>query len=158
MAPAHGMIPVNEPEPLATTSPPGRIIRALQPLAQSVRCVLGATPVTPPTIDAQFTRLGAVERAAEVLRYTSARFGYWLSPGGTLRAVLRASLALALVIAIPTITVGPAVILLLEGAAAASSSLAIIVANLAALSLSLITAVIGFAVLIALIRSFLRRK
>ena len=155
MVPMPEKMRTNKPAPLKlVVRTPGRFVCAVQ----SIRRMLGAQPIRRPAIDPQLTRLAAVERAAEVLRYTTARAEYWLSPGGTLRAALRASIKIALIIAIPTITVGPVVILLLEGAAAASSSLAIIAANFAALSISLITAVIGFAVLIALIRIFLRPK
>lgn len=120
--------------------------------------MIGATPITPPVIDRSLTRLPSIDRAAEVLRYSTRQAEYWLSPGGTLRAVLRLSLKIALLLGMPVLIVGPVVLLLLEGIAAASASLATVAANLAALSISLIIAVVGFAVLIALIRSFLRRK
>jgi hypothetical protein len=152
------MTPTNEPAPLATRPTPGRIGRAVQSLALTARHALGVKPVALPIIDAQLTRFSAVERAAEVLRYSTARAEFWLSPGGTLRAVLRMSLKLALLIGLPVLILGPVVLLLLEGAAAASAALATIAANLAALSASLILAVVGFAVLTALGRSLLRSK
>ena len=133
---------------------PGRIARAVQ----HVRHMLGAKPIRRPIVDPELTRRAPIERAAEVVRYSIARAEYWLSPGGTLRSILRFCIKAALLIGLPAIIVGPVVLLLLEGALAASASLAAIAANLAALSISLITAVIGFAVLIALIRIFLRRK
>ena len=133
-------------------------MRATQALAQGFRERIGATGIPPPRVDQQLVRLSVIERLAEVLRYTLRRAEHWLSPGGTLRAVLRLSLKLALLTGIPVCIVGPVVLLLLEGAAAASASLVTIAANLAALSISLITAVLGFAVLIALVRTFLRKK
>lgn len=148
----------DNPAPLATIRPRGRIVRAAQSFAQSIREALGARPVAPPVIDARLTQLPAIERAAEVLRYSVARTEYWLSAGGTLRAVLRASLKLALLIGLPALIIGPVILLLLEGVAAASASLAATAANLAALSISLIGAVTGFAVLIAIVRTLLRRK
>ena len=144
----------NEGALTAIERPPGRIARA----ALHLRSVLGAKPIQPPIVDPQLTRHAPIERAAEVVRYSIARAEYWLSPGGTLRSVLRLCIKAALLIGLPVIIVGPVVLLLLEGAVAASALLAAIAANLAALSISLITAVIGFAVLIALVRSFLRRK
>ena len=144
----------NEAALTAIERPPGRIARS----ALHLRSVLGAKPIQPPVVDPQLTQHAPIERAAEVVRYSIARAEYWLSPGGTLRGVLRLCIRAALLIGLPAIIVGPVVLLLLEGAVAASASLAIIAANLAALSISLITAVIGFAVLIALVRSFLRRK
>lgn len=144
--------------PLATAQPPGRMIRAGQSLAQTTRKALSATPVPLPVIDPELTRYPAIERSAEVIRYSTAKAEYWLSPGGTLRSVLRLCIKVALLFGLPVIIIGPVVLLALEYLAAASASLAIIAANLAALSISLITAVIGFAVLIALFWSFLRRK
>ncbi len=120
--------------------------------------MIGAQAIPTPSVDPQLVRLSVIERSAEVVRYTLWRAEHWLSPGGTLRAVLRLSTKLALLIGIPVLTIGPVVLLLLEGAAAASASLVAIAANLAAMSISLIAAVLGFAVLTALLRTFLRRK
>ena len=152
------MTPTNEPAPLAATPPPGRIVLATQALAHGFRQMIGAQAIPAPRVDPQLVRLSVIERSAEVVHYTLWRAEHWLSPGGTLRAVLRLSLKLALLIGIPVLTVGPVVLLLIEGVAAASASLVTIAGNLAALSISLITAVLGFAVLTALVRTFLRRK
>ena len=133
-------------------------MRTKQARAQGFRQRIGATGIPSPRVDPQLVRLSVIERLAEVLRYTLQRAEHWLSPGGTLRALLRLSLRLALLTGIPACIIGPVVLLLLEGAAAASASLVTIAANLAALSISLITAVLGFAVLTALVRTFLRKK
>lgn len=133
---------------------PGRIGRVVQQL----RLMLGAEPIRRPSVDPGLTRRGPIERAAEVVRYALARAEYWLSPGGTLRSVLKLCIKVALLIGLPAVTIGPVILLLLEGAAAASASLAAIAANLAAMSISLITAVIGIAVLIAIVRILLRRN
>ncbi len=131
---------------------------AARSLASTTRQTLGAAPITRPVIDRELTRLPPIERAAEVLRYSARQAEYWLSPGGTLRAVLRLSLKLALLLGLPVLIIGPVVLLLLEGIAAATAALAAIAANLAGLSVSLLIAVIGFAVLAALGRNFIRRK
>ena len=135
-----------------------RATRAKKPPAQGFRHRIGATGIPTPRVDPQLVRLSVIERLAEVMRYTLRRAEHWLSPGGTLRAVLRLSLKLALLTGIPACTIGPVVLLLLEGAAAASALTVTIAAHLAAMSLSLITAVLGFAVLTALVRTFLRKK
>ena len=135
-----------------------RATRAKKPPAQGFRQRIGATGIPSPRVDPHLARLSVIERLAEVLRYTLLRAEHWLSPGGTLRAVLRLSFKLALLTGIPAYTIGPVVLLLLEGGAAASASAVTIAANLAALSISLITAVLGFAVLTALVRTFLRKK
>lgn len=75
-----------------------------------------------------------------------------------MRSVLRLCIKAALLLGLPVIIIGPVVLLALEYLAAASASLAIVAANLADLSISLIVAFIGFAVLIALIRSHLRHR
>lgn len=93
-----------------------------------------------------------------MLRYSVLRAEHWVSPHGTIRAILRLSLKVALLLGLPVIFIGPVVLLLLDGMAAATAALAIIAANLASLSISLLVAVIGFAVLAALGRSFLRRR
>lgn len=133
-------------------------MRTKQPPAQGFRQKIGGTEIPAPRVDPQLVRLSVIERLAEVLLYTLRRAEHWLSPGGTLRALLRLSLKLALLTGIPACIIGPVVLLLLEGAAAASASLVTIAANLAALSISLITAVLGGAVLTALVRTFLRKK
>ena len=97
------MTPTNEPAPLATTPQPGRIVRAGQSLAHGFRQMVGAQAVPTPRVDAELVRLPVIERSAEVVRYTLWRTEYWLSPGGTLRAVLRLSLKLALLIGLPAL-------------------------------------------------------
>ena len=133
-------------------------MRANHSLAHAFRQMVGAQAIPTPVVDPQLASLSPVERSAEVLRYTLRRAEHWLSPGGTLRAVLRLSLKLALLIGVPTLIIGPALLLLLRGAADASALLATLAANLAALSISLITAALGFAVLAALLRKFFRGK
>lgn len=64
-------------------------MRANQSLAHAFRQMVGAQAIPTPGVDPELARLGAIERSAEVLRYTLRRAEYWLSPGGTLRAVLR---------------------------------------------------------------------
>jgi len=152
------MTQTNEPAPLATTPPPGRIVRATQGLAHGFRHLVGAQDISAPRIDPKLTRLPVIERSAEVLRYTFRRTEHWLSPGGTLRAVVRLSLKLALLVGIQVLIVGPVMLLLLEGAAAASALLVTVAVNLAAMSFSLIIAVLGVAVLTALMRTLLRKK
>ena len=143
---------------LANPPPPGLVVRVTQSLTQSARHAIGAKPIALPYIDRELVRLSATERSAEVLRYSVTRAEYWLSPGGTLRAVLRISIKFSLLIGLPALLLVPVAIFVLEGVVAASALLAIIAANLAAMSISLIAAVIGFAVLAALVWGLLRRK
>lgn len=152
------MTPPTDRRTLAVNPPSGRMVRMAAACAAGVRRMLCARPVPLPVPARRLSRLDAVERAAEVLRYSLACAEHWLSPGGILRAVLRVSILLSLLIGLPTLIVGLIVLLFLQGAAAASAALASLAANLAAMSVSLISAVIGFTVLTALLRHLLRRK
>ena len=143
---------------LARQPPPGIIVRAGQSLVQNTRRMLGATPVPLPVVDPQLGKLPVIERAAEVVRYSVLRAEYWMSAAGTLRAVLRISIKVALLIGMPTLIIGPVVMLLLEGAVAASALLLTLTANLLAICVSLLMATVGFAVLLAILRSMPRRK
>jgi hypothetical protein len=104
-------------------------MRATQSLTHGFRRIIGAQAVPTPQVDPHLVRLAFVERSAEVLRYTLWRAEHWLSPDGTLRAVLRLSLKLALLIGIPVLIIGPVVLLLLQGAATASAALDTIAVN-----------------------------
>jgi hypothetical protein len=127
-------------------------------LMRFAKSALATNALLLPVITGDLAKLPALERSAEVLRYSVLRIEYWLSPHGLLRGILRLSLTLALLLGLPTLIVGPVVLVLLEGVAAAAALLAATAANLAALSFSLIAAVIGFAVLTALIRTLSRPK
>jgi hypothetical protein len=123
-----------------------------------VRSFVVIRPIPPPVVDRTIGELSSLERAGEVLRYSLLRAEYWLSPSGLLRALLRMNLQVSVMIGMPALIVGPVILLCLEGVAAASALLAATAANLAALSISLIVAVIGSALLTALLRMLVRRK
>jgi hypothetical protein len=125
---------------------------------QLAREFLDAKPLNSPMIDRNLATLSVIERAAEVLRYTARKTEYWLSPGGFLRAVLRRSFQLALLLGLPALIAGPVVLLVLEDLAAASRLLAQIAESLAVLSFWLIAAVFGFAGLAGIGRAIIRRK
>ena len=46
-------------------------------------------PLDPPRINPDLTKLNAIERASEVLRYSALRAEYWLSPDGSMRQRIR---------------------------------------------------------------------
>ncbi len=69
----------------------------------------------PPQVDSEFDLLGPIERSAEVLSYQCRKAEYWISPGGWLREWIRLNLRVALFLAIPAITVGPLMTVMLEG-------------------------------------------
>jgi hypothetical protein len=71
-------------------------------------------PLERPQVDPDLTSLSATERSAEVLRYTSSRLEYWLSPQGELRAWFKLNLLLGLFLAVPVVLVAPVITLLLS--------------------------------------------
>lgn len=146
------MTPTNNDETLQAPPKKGTSLLELGRRALAIR------PVERPDVSRELPRLQPIERAGEVFRYSIRLAEHWLSPGGTLRAVLRLSMKLGLLIAFPTLIIGPALLLALDGVASASALLAASAASLAAMSFWLIAAVIGFALLIALVRTLLRRN
>ena len=87
---------------------PGREIVAAKcrELGWSPRCL------SPPSVAPALTELHPVGRSAEVLRYSLAKFEYWISPGGYVREVLRLSSLLAALLGIPVLMIMPLVTLL----------------------------------------------
>lgn len=71
------------------------------------------TPIEPPQVDEDLTKLPPIERSSEVIRYSVLKMEYWISPNGRLREWLRFNLALALIIGIPALFIVPIVTLLL---------------------------------------------
>lgn len=60
-----------------------------------------------PRVEPDLSRLGPVERSAEVIRYSLCRAEYWISPNGWLREWFRINLWAAVVLGIPAILVAP---------------------------------------------------
>ena len=125
---------------------PGReiVVAKRHELGWSPRCL------SPPTVDPALTELHPVVRSAEVLRYSLAKFEYWISPGGHVREVLRLSSLLAALLGIPVLMVMPFVTLLLTQVLIGLDLLVKIVINLAYIVAAL---VIGSAMLKAAARS-----
>lgn len=74
---------------------------------------LRPSPVPPPRVDPGLTTLSAIERSAEVLRYTARCGEHWISPEGLLREWLRHILRLTTAVAIPAVFMAPLITLLL---------------------------------------------
>jgi hypothetical protein len=118
---------------------------------------LQSVPLEPPALDPNFSRLAALERAGEVLRYHARRTEHWLSPGGHVRAWLRLNIRLALVLGIPTVLLTPIVTLILTTAVTWSARLAEIARNLAIIPGWLGTGLIGLTTILFLLRLFFGR-
>ena len=125
---------------------PGReiVVAKRHELGWSPRCL------SPPTVDPALTELHPVVRSAEVLRYSIAKFEYWISPGGHVREVLRLSSLLAALLGIPALMVMPLVTLLLTQVLIGLDLIVEIVINLAYIVAAL---VVGSAMLKAAARS-----
>ena len=142
--------PASEAEP--ANNPVACRSGRLQQLADGT---LQTRPLEPPALDARFSRLAALERASEVLRWHARRAEYWISPGGHLRAWLRLNICLALWLGIPAVLLTPVVTLILTTAVGWSARLAEIARNLAVIPAWLgsgLMAITGITFLLRLIR------
>lgn len=63
----------------------------------------------PPVVDADLPKLTAIERAAEVLRYTLSRLFFWMAPGGSLKEWMRFNLRASFIIGVPLALVAPVI-------------------------------------------------
>jgi hypothetical protein len=117
----------------------------------------GASAVPRPRIQRNLTSMPALERAAEVLRYSFARAEYWLSPGGGLRAALRRALLFWCLLVIAGLLVGPMITLLLGQLASWSGLLAFAVQQLMLLPLGIGVFLLGIKGLVLLWRRLFRR-
>ena len=70
-------------------------------------------PLPVPVVDIDLPQLSAIERAAEVMRFSCSRLEYWLSPQGTMREWLRFNLRIACALVVPALVVAPLVTLAL---------------------------------------------
>ena len=88
-------------------------------------------PVLPPQVDPGLPHLSALERSAEVLRYTAQCTEHWLSPQGVLREWFRRNVRLALAVVIPLLVLAPVVTLMFDKLQGWSASALQIATNLA---------------------------
>lgn len=143
------LVPVDRRSGLPATRRSGTMVAALHAAAQPV-------PLERPQIDADLTALSALERSAEVIRYSACRLEYWLSPRGELRAWFRLNLLLAIFLAVPMVLVAPVLTYCLLTAATWSQYLLATAVNI----LLTVLAVVGIAALLTaaffVIRRFLR--
>lgn len=64
-------------------------------------------PLEPPKVDPELPQLTAVERSAEVFRFTALSTEHWLSPQGYLREWLKFNARVFMLLLIPTLLVVP---------------------------------------------------
>ena len=70
-------------------------------------------PITKPSVNRSFLKMGPLERAAEVLRYSALKTEHWLSPNGRLREWMRLNILVAFFIGIPALIIVPILTFLL---------------------------------------------
>ncbi len=99
-----------------------------------------------PRVEPDLSRLGPVERSAEVIRYSLCRAEYWISPNGWLREWFRINIWFAVLLSIPAILVAPVGSYLLERMAAGSGLMTEVAQNLAQLPEALRSGVVVVAV------------
>lgn len=96
-----------------------------------------------PHVERNLTSLSALERAAEVLRFSAARLEHWLSPGGGLRAALRRGLLLWCLLVIVGLLIGPMVTLVLGQVVVWTGLLAFAIQQLMVLPLGIAVFLLG---------------
>lgn len=112
-------------------------------------------PVIRPHVDHDLPKLTALERAAEVIRYMLHRFEFWVSPKGSLREFIRFNVRLALLLAIPALTVAPLITLALEQFQLWMTLLAQTVSGFVLFPLSVVLSILLVCGMIYIIRSLL---
>jgi hypothetical protein len=91
-----------------------RTANRLTTVRRVLRVWLQPEVLKPPATDQNLSERSALERSVESIKYSILSLEFWISPDGVLRQWLRFNLRVAGLIAIPTITLVPAVTLLLS--------------------------------------------
>ena len=78
-------------------------------LTNSLRTVWQPIPIAKPEIDSSLTSLSAMERVAEVLRFSFMSIEYAVSPNGGVRAWLKLNLLICLMLLAPALLVFPVI-------------------------------------------------
>jgi hypothetical protein len=107
--------------PATTSQPPQNLVRRTRSL---VLQHWEPKPLPPPKVDPDLELFNALERSAEVFRYSFQRFEYWLSPRGWLREWLRFNIRLSVLLAVPAFLVVPLITYMLDQFSAWSALLA----------------------------------
>jgi hypothetical protein len=111
-----------------------------------------------PRVNRSFVKMGPLERAAEVARYSALKAEHWLSPNGRLREWMRLNILAALFIGIPALIIVPIVTLLLGEFATWMMFMAQAARNLVIIVGYLLAAVAMVSAALMFIRSRMRNR
>lgn len=122
---------------LAASSPP-TTRSIISSIGETIRASYDPRPLAKPTVDPHLATLPAIERVAEVCRYTLAKLEYSLSAGGGLRAWFKLNLLIAVLLAIPALLVLPVITLVLGTFASWAEFLAVIASHLLSATMAVV--------------------
>jgi hypothetical protein len=117
---------------------------------------LSVVPLDPPRINPDLTKLNAIERSAEVLRYSVLRAEYWLSPDGAMRQRIRFAVRVWLYVVIAAL-IAPSITAVIRHVTGWAGMSAEIVRNIAEVALGLGKFLLGAAVIVIALRLVFRR-
>jgi hypothetical protein len=115
-------------------------------------------PMERPRVNRSFVKMGPLERAAEVMRYSALKTEHWLSPNGRLREWMRLNILAALFIGIPALIIVPNLTFLLGQFATWMLFMAQAARNLVIIAGYLLAAVAMITAALMFIRSQLRKR
>ena len=115
-------------------------------------------PLSPPDVDPELADLPPLLRVAEAMRYQFLAVEYAISPGGFLRAWMKSTVFLAVLIVLPTALLVPPLLGLATGMALIAEQLALALRNLLHALLYLIAVVMLSLFLGAILACFRRDK
>jgi hypothetical protein len=122
---------------------------------QRIREMWQPKELTPPTVDSELTSLSAIERSAEVTRYSILSLEWWLSPKGTLREWLRLHSKLGCFLLIPALLILPLGGFICLQIAGCIGSLVSIATNLILFPLAVLIALVVTMFVVSVIRTFI---
>jgi hypothetical protein len=118
-----------------------------------------ARPIVPldsPRINPSLTKLNAIERAAEVLRYSVLRAEYWLSPDGAMRQQIRVAVRVWLYVMAAAL-IAPGITAVIQHVTGWTAMSAEIVRNIAEIPLGLGKLLLACFAVVILFRLLFRR-
>ena len=127
----------------------------MRTFTQRIREMWQPKELTPPTVDSELTSLSAIERSAEVTRYSILSLEWWLSPMGTLREWLRLHSKLGCFLLIPALLILPVGGFICWQIAGCIGSLVSIATNLIVFPLAVLIALIVTMFVVSVIRTFI---